>query len=158
MRSSFMQLWNSRKLSKDFVHLTQPKTRFENDGPNISRFTPGCKESQFYCLPFGQAVVIACTSPKKIFWRAGLITALLNLNAIKSFPRQLGKLRTEFTCLLAKSASPGFNGTPFSLHADTAYLLLTCYFSFTILDISWKSIPPGGGFHFWNQPYICWTY
>ena len=71
----------------------------------------GCKESQFYSLPFGQA---ALAQESLIFQLAPQNFCLLN--SLKNFICRLGKLRTEFTSLrslIAKPTSPGLSDIPF---------------------------------------------
>ena len=71
------------------------------------------KESHFQSLPFRQAegsIILAQTSFKlapKTCWRAEMISQFFgNLNSSKNFTCLSGKLRTEFTRLIAKSTSP----------------------------------------------------
>ena len=81
----------------------------------------GCKESQFYSLPFGQAVASMHVLTQnlfhlapKTFWWAGLITQFLcNLNSSKNFTYPSGKLRTEFSSPIVKSTSPKLSDTTF---------------------------------------------
>ena len=85
---------------------------------------PGCKESHFYTLPFGQAVVpVACTSPQvistspkpflisRIDYNPSVIWISLKNSACPS-----GKLRTKITSPRAKSTSPGLSDTTFFAH------------------------------------------
>ena len=82
----------------------------------------GSKESQFYSLPFGQALASlylpkSFQLPCKFFLEAGLITVLLLfLNSPKNFTCSLGKLRTEGTSTLAKSTSPGLSDSTVFAH------------------------------------------
>ena len=86
-------------------------------------FSPsGCKESQFYSSPFGQVVAsINFTSPKFIstsprnvlISRTDYTVPSVIWTAQKNFTSPSGKLRTEFTSLIAKSTSPGLSDNTF---------------------------------------------
>ena len=73
----------------------------------------GYKESHFQSLPFRQAegsIILAQTSfqlAPKTFWGAEMTSQFFcNLNSPKNFTCLSGRLRTEFTRLIAKSTSP----------------------------------------------------
>ena len=90
--------------------------------------TQGAKKVGFTFSYLGK-LQLACTGPKftstspKTFWWAGLITQFIcHLNSSKNFTCPSGKLRTEFTSLIAKSTSPGLPDTTFFEH---------CYFMAT---------------------------
>ena len=79
----------------------------------------GCKESQFYSLPFRQAVPSMYLpeshfnySEKKIDEQDWL-QFFCNLNSSQKVTHWSGKLRTEFTSLIAKSTSPRLSDTTF---------------------------------------------
>ena len=73
----------------------------------------GYKESHFQSLPLRQAegsIILAQTSFQRVpktFWCAEMTSQFFcNLNSPKTFTCLSGKLRTEFTHLIAKSTSP----------------------------------------------------
>lgn len=61
----------------------------------------GCKESYYYSFPFRQPV--ACTSPK--WWALVYSSSEISNSPKKRYMPMIGKLRTEFTRVLAKSTS-----------------------------------------------------
>ena len=67
-------------------------------------YKPGCKESHFYSMPFGQAEA-------NIYWLISQFFCILNSS--KNFTCLSGKLITEFTSPIAKSTSPGLSDTTF---------------------------------------------
>ena len=84
----------------------------------------GSKESQFYSLPFGQAVsstyypksLLNC--PEKIFVEQDCIQFFCNLNSPKNFTFPAGKLRTEFTSPVTQSTSRRLSDMNFFAHWD----------------------------------------
>ena len=76
----------------------------------------------------------------KIFWWAELISQFFcKLNSSKYFTCPSGKLRTEFTSLIAKSTSPGLSDTTFSAHCVKNFHSTGCYIFRTF------EVPPGKG-------------
>ena len=79
------------------------------------------RKSFLQCLAFGQAEasinLLAQTSfqlAPKAFWRAELISQFFYYsNSSKNITCMLGKLKTEFTSLIAKSTNPGLLDTTF---------------------------------------------
>ena len=56
---------------------------------------------------------VISTSPKNISWAELILQFFCNLISSKNFTYPLGKLRTKFTSLIAKSTSPGLLDTTF---------------------------------------------
>ena len=83
----------------------------------------GCEGNHFYSLPFRQAELaftspgVISTSPKSFLTSRIDFTVLLLFEFLKKITCALGKLKTEFTSLIAKSTNPGLSDTT-SLHAE----------------------------------------
>ena len=107
--------------------------------PQLMISSEGCKESQFYGLPFGQVSAsmtsprVFLTSPKNVFHRQHWLQSFCNLNFPKNFTRPSGKLRTEFTSTIAISTSPGYR-TQLSFHAAQPM------FRFMLVDQAWSHL------------------
>ena len=107
----------------------------------INLQNPGCKESHFYSLPFGQAEANILTETSfqlapKTFWWAELTSQFFcNLNSTKNFTCPLGKLRTEFTSPIAISTSPGLSDTTF----------------FSRWNLTWRPCTYSVGYHYYHS-------
>ena len=88
----------------------------------------GCKESQFYSLPV--ASIYQPKSQEKFFDKQGCLQFFCNLNSLKTLTCLSDKLRTEFTCFIAKSTSPGLSEMPF-FQADNGLI----HFCFLFVSI-----------------------
>ena len=80
----------------------------------------GCKESQFYSLPFGQAVALHVAhksfqlAPKPLLIsRIDYSPSVIWISQKKNSSCLSGKLRTKFTSPIAKSPSPGLSDMTF---------------------------------------------
>ena len=79
------------------------------------------RKSFLQCLAFGQAEAsinllaqMSFQLAPKAFWRAELISQFFYYsNSSKNITCMLGKLKTEFTSLIAKSTNPGLSDTTF---------------------------------------------
>ena len=113
---------------------------------------PGCKESQFYGLPFGQVVVV-CTRPRVFLTspRKFLISSVDYSSSVIWISKKkptcpLGKLRTEFTSPISKSTSSGLSDTTFFARCAplVTSLLSSCYMtlpdSLSLLTWIWPGL------------------
>ena len=93
----------------------------------------GCKESQFYSLPFGQAVALHVAhksfqlAPKSLLISRIYYSPSVIWISQKNSTCPSGKLRTKFTSPIAKSPIPGLSDTTFFPHCseNQQYIWLT---------------------------------
>ena len=124
------QLWNPCSgpppVYQDFSMLHQ--------GANKVIFT-ACHSGKLE-LTFTSPNIIS-TSPKSVLMSRSISQFFCNLNSSKNFTCLLGKLRTEFSSLIAKSTSPGLSDTTFFAHCTMIGLLKKLL---SICHSVWKKI------------------